>query len=526
VVYEPVANNPVYDLLEELAIMGVININSVIKPYSRSFIGEKLKDAEKAANRLNKRQKMEVEFYLKEYSFDHEVTKNEVNGNSESSIHASYSSFTLNPVAYRYCKDKFKLNVSPFLGGRFIVNENGNLKEFEGGGEIYGYLGKHLGYYANVKYALESLPLVEPVMFTLEEGRNWTYLTNGSVENTEWRGGISVGWKWGDFGVYKDRPIWGYSKNSAMILSGKVASFPYLHLHLQPAKWIEFNYIHGRIQQSIFDSNYSAWDYQTGANNGEKKFFVANMITLKPWKCLSVSAGNSIVYTSEYPIPLFFMPFQFFKSSDQARGGIEVPNGQNSQLFFAFDIRILRKLQIYFTTYIDDLNMRAFWSSTEINELGWQGGLVLHNFPIQNLSFTGQYTRTNPLTYNHWVSPTTYYAENYCMGNYMRDDSQELFLQLIYKPHYLWELVLSYTFAEHGVDYKNIGTLNNYLLPFIGEVTYRKHQANLSVIYRISTGIVFEMQYAFQTIYGDIKFTPDVFRGKTNTIVAAIKVNL
>jgi len=45
VVYEPVTNNRVYELLDELATLRIISINSVVKPYSRVYIAEKLMEA-------------------------------------------------------------------------------------------------------------------------------------------------------------------------------------------------------------------------------------------------------------------------------------------------------------------------------------------------------------------------------------------------------------------------------------------------------------------------------------------------
>jgi len=38
-------NNPVYELLDELASLKIITINSVVKPYSRVFIANKLLEA-------------------------------------------------------------------------------------------------------------------------------------------------------------------------------------------------------------------------------------------------------------------------------------------------------------------------------------------------------------------------------------------------------------------------------------------------------------------------------------------------
>jgi len=45
VVYEDINNVGIYEFLDELANLKVIEINSVIKPYSRQFIAEKLIEA-------------------------------------------------------------------------------------------------------------------------------------------------------------------------------------------------------------------------------------------------------------------------------------------------------------------------------------------------------------------------------------------------------------------------------------------------------------------------------------------------
>ena len=45
VVYEDINNTWIYEFLDELANLKVIEINSVVKPYSRQYIAEKLKEA-------------------------------------------------------------------------------------------------------------------------------------------------------------------------------------------------------------------------------------------------------------------------------------------------------------------------------------------------------------------------------------------------------------------------------------------------------------------------------------------------
>ena len=45
VVYEDINNVGIYEFLDELANLKVITLNSVVKPYSRGYIAEKLEEA-------------------------------------------------------------------------------------------------------------------------------------------------------------------------------------------------------------------------------------------------------------------------------------------------------------------------------------------------------------------------------------------------------------------------------------------------------------------------------------------------
>ena len=63
----PVANTGVYEFLDELASMQIIEINSAVKPYSRLYIANKLNEADQMREVLNPRQERELEFYLMDF---------------------------------------------------------------------------------------------------------------------------------------------------------------------------------------------------------------------------------------------------------------------------------------------------------------------------------------------------------------------------------------------------------------------------------------------------------------------------
>ena len=66
VVYHDIKKSSVYDFLDEMANLQLIDLNTAIKPYSRKLIAEKL--SELKSQELNKRQEEELAFFLKDFN--------------------------------------------------------------------------------------------------------------------------------------------------------------------------------------------------------------------------------------------------------------------------------------------------------------------------------------------------------------------------------------------------------------------------------------------------------------------------
>ena len=64
---QSVSNTGIYDYLDELANIHIVTINSAVKPYSRLYIAQRLKEAEDKREQLNKRQMKELDFYLLDF---------------------------------------------------------------------------------------------------------------------------------------------------------------------------------------------------------------------------------------------------------------------------------------------------------------------------------------------------------------------------------------------------------------------------------------------------------------------------
>ena len=67
---EYVGYTQVYDLVEELADMGIISVNSVVKPYDRNQIAAWLVEAAEVDSLLSVRQRKELWFYLNDFALE------------------------------------------------------------------------------------------------------------------------------------------------------------------------------------------------------------------------------------------------------------------------------------------------------------------------------------------------------------------------------------------------------------------------------------------------------------------------
>ena len=67
---EYVGYTQVYDFVEELADMGIISVNSVVKPYDRNQIAAWLREAAKVDSLLSVRQRKELRFYLNDFALE------------------------------------------------------------------------------------------------------------------------------------------------------------------------------------------------------------------------------------------------------------------------------------------------------------------------------------------------------------------------------------------------------------------------------------------------------------------------
>ena len=134
-----IANTGVYEFLDELASMQIIEINSAVKPYSRLYIANKLNEVDRQREVLNSRQQKELDFYLTD--FGKEIIETGCNGlsmlwhNGLKTNPARETITRLRRDLFYYRDSLFSLTVNPILGGELFSSSGGKATYIRNGAE-------------------------------------------------------------------------------------------------------------------------------------------------------------------------------------------------------------------------------------------------------------------------------------------------------------------------------------------------------------------------------------------------------
>jgi len=500
---EHISYTRIYDYLDELATDGFIDLNSVAKPYSRSFIAGKLLEAHAQKKQLNKRQQDDLTFFMNEFSLElDKLPDTRLNLKKNDQL-----TFAILQPAFNYRDTLFRARITPILGMNITSNGNGTIIKRWYGADFQTMIGKHLSIYGSLRdISVDGPLLARPTYLNDNPGYEYKESSAGG-DFSDSRGGIKYSWNWGSIGLVKDNVIWGDNYHGSNILSGRTPSFPMLTLHLKPAKWFEMQYFHGWLVSNVIDSTRYYMD-----NLGEKhyrmsnKFIAANMFTFTPLRNLNISFGNSIIYAEENVQPAYFIPIAFYKSIDHTlTKGLNLEN-QNSQVFMNISSRNIKHLHLFTSVYSDEISWSRFLpSSKEKNPISVKAGATLSNFPFENVSVTGEFTRTNIINYKHSISAITWANNSYNLGSYLDDNSQEIYLALKYKPIRGLDLSISYVDAKHGNEFdyvRNGHAIENIISqPVLGEITWSNKTIGFNAQYEVINNA-----YAFINVaYSDIR---------------------
>lgn len=497
VVYQDLTNTAVYRFIDELANLKIISVQSAVKPWSRAFIAGKLAEAAEKKEQLNKRQQKDLEFYLRDYNLELRSDLSWFKKGKGLFKKKPTFGIPLSPLEFVYKDTLFTFALRPVWGISYLFNEHGTAYHRWGGAEIFGTIGKHVGFYTNLRDNTETSILSDPAYLTQDEGAAWKPDSKGGGDYSEMRGGITFCWNWGSVALAKDHFQFGDNYHGSNILSGRTPSFPYFQLQMKPVSWFSYNFVTGWLVSGVVDESRS-YNLTYGVREFYfNKFLSACMLTFTPVKRLDLSVGNSVVSCSEYYDPAYLSPLLFFFSFDHGGDSLQKTYyGQNSQLFLNVSSRQIRHLHLYGTFFLDNLDH---------GDLSWKAGCHVDDFPLQNLAFTAEYTQTSPGTYTSPTATLDFSSNSYLLGHYLWDDSREIFLDLGYRPFRGLDLHFSYETQLHSDDYANEAVIAGARYEFI------------------NNAYVF-LNYQYRKAEKDQNYVPEMYKLTTNTVNAGFNI--
>lgn len=436
-VFEPTYRD-VYNFLTRLANKGVVRFDDQIRPVTRPYIASLLTEAEGKTDRLTALEVQELAFFAREYHHERLLQTDSLPTETRGTWLRQDPAGRLRLASYA---DKtFKLQVNPIAGvAPNVRNGSANYHQWAGV-YLHGYLGKHIGFSFDFREHYEKGPTIDRLkQFTPERGA--VLLTNeGPISYGQVNATLGTSWKWGDLSIGKDALEWGYGEGGKLVLSRKSPSYPFLRLDLRPVKWLRFNYFHAFLNSRVVDSTamYPIGFAPSGAVRFRTplrpKFLVSHTITFLPSPKLSLSLGESVVYSDKFQ-PTYLVPFLFFRPADFDISGGNDQAASNSQFFFQASARnLLPKTQVYGLFFIDEIKLRSLFDPKKRrNQTGYTLGLQAVDVPLRHLTATVEYTRINPFVYDNYIPTQTYQNHGFNLGHWMGNNADQWYGALNYR---------------------------------------------------------------------------------------------
>ena len=482
----PLTQVHIYDFIDELITDGVITQQTAVRPYTRKQVANMLTEAQSADSLLNNRQKKDLAFYLNEFALECDTM---VNNFVQFTDHSTYNISLADPqFSYRTKDSMFKLRLRPILGADVTASKKGVILHRWYGAELQMDIANHLSiwgslrdnswsgdwlskkyysddnarmYGARIHYgASQTQPALTPLA-----GIQYKEASYGG-DFSDSKGGINLYSWWGSIGLQRENIQWGAAYHSSNILSGRAPAVPMITLQLTPCDWFQFDYFHAWLVSNLIDSTYYYSENTTKDGVLVKeyrpmnKFMAANMLTFTPIKQLSISVGNSVIYSERNIQAAYLIPIAFYKSLDHLlTKGIATQN-QNSQVFASLSVRPVKHLHLYGSFYLDEFSLsRLKPSNKERNPISYLVGFNWSGWPVKGLSLKGEFMRSYIACYTHSIESLTWQSNSYDMGHYLGDNAQSIYAELSYRPIRGMIIKMSYT---NDTKYNSYAYLRNY----------------------------------------------------------------
>lgn len=483
-VYIPLQHE-IYDFLKRMESKHLLeDIRDAALPFSRIQAAKYLIGLENKVDGMTKVERETYEFLTTEFKY--EILK--ILGDEEPSEirwHV-YSHELTNGII------NFDINYSV---SKMFSGKNSNYYRSQGF-KTYGYVYNDIGFYFNIVDNLErgdnidygrlSDIRIDACPFLTEQDKEYykriksplrgVVLSQLNNKNQYQYDEIdaTLSWQTGDFifSLEKINNYWGYGRRGSVVLSDNAPSYPQIKMQVPLSKNISFIYFHGELNSNIVDSartyriiydNPSYTKYRIVEHN---KYIAAHQIEFSIWNGVDLALGESIIYSNRGPLFIYLIPVMFFKAAEHYN-----EDKDNCQIFGSLDLNLIKGVNYYLTLFIDEINTdKIFDGHLSRRQVAFTSGIKIFDIPARNIDFTMEYTRINPAVYNHSVPALTFENNGSFLGNWMGQNSDNIF----------WELGLM---PKHGLRFSIYGEVfrKGGILPIADQ--YSENQGQKSFLF-------------------------------------------
>ncbi len=480
-------NDPVYEFLKEMQLSGFSkDYNSSQLPISRRAVADYLNEINSGRMRLAEVQRKQLDKFLARFEYevsgtlakqDNLLTGKIRQGEDRHSQLYSYAdsslSFSAGLLFTSYYRnnsavpDKFKSMIfgDAGLSARATLYDNFGFNIFFS--DYYGFSSENNG--------RKFVPYFFPVL-TNKDGfsdryRNVSESANvGSILPKDtifnpFQGYIrySASDEWISLLAGRVSQSTGFGYIDKLFLSNNAAPYDKVALTLK-YKAVEYAFSYGSIYGDSIGIYGESFPYPKYSRELTSKNIVNHYLGITFSNSFRLGLWESVVI-SEQPFSFTYLnPVSFLTSADLSSGD-ESTTKNNALMGIEAEFVAARGLSFQGGLLIDDLTFGTLFEDDSLNEnkFGFQLGAMWN--PLPGLTITGEYTYLDPFVYSHRSNKSTYTNRENSLGHALAPNSDEIALQVRFRP--LWNLHTCLTYRHQrsgeGVELDNSGSLKaNY----------------------------------------------------------------
>ena len=283
---------------------------------------------------------------------------------------------------------------------------------------------------------------------------------------------------WFDLTVGRHRMKWASGRRGSVVLSGNNPPMNGVRLDV-------------RYSNLAFSSFFGELDGGAG-----KKNIAAHRLDILLWENLRLGTGEVVVYSGRGTEFLYALPIMPFHIAEHHLGSID-----NNTINFDVTYDGLHSMRFYGELFIDDYKLAKNpfkhwgnkWAITA-------GGLFTNPIGFSNSSLRLEYSRIEPYVYTAapWSPGNAYKNYDRNLGHWLGPDSDELYLEYRYTPHWRASVQGAWSEARRG----RLDESFNIPLPgeedekeFLSGTVENKQTYTIGMVLEVATEQYLSLQY-------------------------------